>query len=121
MTPMNGSDISGMFAMADALNKQREGDKNFQDLLAEISTALGDILAALEKSAKAEPTENTDMKAMCASLEAVAESISKAKPPTVTVPAPVVTVNAAKPSSGWKFEIEQNGNGSLKSMTARPL
>lgn len=67
-----------------------------------------------------------------ATLQAIVEAVlSKLPPPThvvdVKVPelaipaAPPPTVVVQKPTHGWEFEFERNGDGSIKKIVARPV
>lgn len=115
-------EITDMLAIAKALTDQREGDKEFQGLLGEISTALSEILLALEKP-KAEVENKDDITK--AIVDAIIEGMSKMSPPQVNVaaaemPQPLVKLMGYK-SDGWKFDFENYPNGGIKSMTAKRL
>lgn len=118
---MNGSGISDILALANAINTKREEDKSFVDLLGEISSALADIVSMMEAQKEAQK-EAPEKEGDANEYEALAEVIGKAivdglsalKPPSISVPAaqPVKWVDK-------RVEFEWRGNNLMACTVTR--
>ena len=90
------SDISDILKLAEAINKKASDDKDFKDLLGEVSAALADILDAMKKPESAKD-EQAEADAMGKAIgQALADALKSMKPPTINVPAPTGA------ASDWK-------------------
>lgn len=77
------SDIADVLKLAEVINSRRESDKTFNDLLTEISTALADIVSAMEK-----PKGETGDALAKAVAAAILQGMQSIKPPTVNFSTP---------------------------------
>lgn len=103
------AELRDVLALAEAINSKKEGDKEFTDLLTEISGVLSDILAAMERSRESPADERREGEDKAQAMgRALAQALAGMKPPTVTMPAPVVQANAWK-ELDIKFELANNG------------
>lgn len=92
------SDISDILKLAEAINKKASDDKDFKDLLGEVSAALADILEAMKKPEESKRDEQAEADAMGKAIgAALADALKSMKPPSITLPAP-----AASATSDWK-------------------
>ncbi len=108
---MSDGSIKDVLALADAINARRQSDDRFAELLGEVSTALADITALMEKNAKAEAAEKPgglDPEVLAKALAAALMAGLK------NMPAPVIKVEApAAQGSTWKrIDIDLNRDAS---------
>lgn len=94
---MSGLNVTDMLALADAINGRMKTDERLTELIQEISTALADILAAMEK-----PEDKKDE-------QAEADALGKAIAAAVllglkNMPAPILKMDmpAAPAAAPWK-------------------
>ena len=92
---MSGMSVPDMLALADAINARKSSDDKFAELLGELSTALAEILAAMESKAEAKPAIDSDAlgKAIAAALVV---GLKNMPAPTVKVDMPAMPAQA-----GW--------------------
>lgn len=84
---MSGS-ITDVLALAEAINARSSSDARFTELLGEISTALAEILAAMESKGAAPAPKPLDAEAMSKALAAALVVAIKNMPvPTIKLPA----------------------------------
>ena len=101
---MSEGSIKDVLALAEAINARRQSDDKFAELLGEVSTALADITALMERKAEAKveapPAFDTEALAKAIAVTLVAGLRN--------MPAPVVTLEApAGKGSAWsRIEID---------------
>lgn len=110
---MSGN-LTDVLALAEAINARRSSDEKFAELLGEVSTALADILAAMEKpeSKKDEQAEADALgKAIAAAvllgLKNMPAPILKMDMPATPAAAPWKTLSVKTPK-GESYTITRN-------------
>ena len=92
------SDISDILKLAEAINKKASDDKDFKDLLGEVSAALAEILDELKKP-EDKRDEQAEADAMGKAIgAALADGLKSIKPPAITLPAPAGSCRRSPPS-----------------------
>ena len=113
---INGSSVSDIIALAGALNAKKEGDREFQDTLNELSATLAELKEFFEKFEGKEDSAALDaMKDMASAIQDAVKAMSNMKPPNVTVQAP-----AASGGQGWKklkVQFDTSPNGFIQGAT----
>ncbi|MDP3139794.1 MAG: hypothetical protein Q8N17_26090 [Burkholderiaceae bacterium] len=118
---MSGS-ITDVLALAEAINARKTSDDRFGELLGEISTALAEILAAMEKpeSKKDEQAEAEAMgKALAAALVVGLKNMPQ---PTLKVDMPAIKFPEAQ--TAWKsldISLKRGPTGSVESMSLKRI
>lgn len=115
---MSGN-LTDVLALAEAINARRSSDERFAELLGEVSTALADILAAMEKPDDDKEEAEALGKAIAAALLVGMKNMPQ---PTVKVEIPPIKLPDAQ--SAWKqldISLKRNGSGSVEGMTLKRI
>jgi hypothetical protein len=112
-------------ALIDVIRAREVSAVAVDDVLGEISGALSDLVAMLDK-----PRDDGTAQAILAGLRAItipAPVVNVAAPsvtvaaPSINVAAPSVTVQAPPQVKGWKLSVTaRDGNGAIRDITMKP-
>lgn len=115
-------ELSNALALFEALEKRRTSDERFAELLGEVSTALADILAAMEKPEKPDDDKEEAEALGKAIAAALLVGMKNMPQPTVKVEIPPIKLPDAQ--SAWKqldISLKRNGSGSVEGMTLKRI
>ena len=108
---MNGSGLSDIITLANALTAKKEGDRAFQDTLNELSATMAELKEFFEKY-ETPGKDDGAMQEIVSSMREAVSALSSMKPPNVTVQAP-----SQKGWSKLKVSFDTTPNGFIKGAT----